>query len=374
MTRSYVDYHVLQTVPPSNVNRDDTGSPKTAIYGGVVRARVSSQAWKRATRKDFEGTLDKSELGVRTKRVIELLTDALAELAPEADEDTRLAAVLEVVKVAKLKVQPSRKEGALPEVGYLVFLSRGQIDALARLAHELVVSGAPAAADQKRAAQAIKDQNSIDLALFGRMIADVSDLNVDASAQVAHALSIHAVANEFDFYTAVDDHKADSEDEDAGAGMIGTVEFNSSTLYRYATVNVEQLSENLGDQEAVRRAVSAFTRSFVKSLPTGKQNTFANRTLPDAVVVTIRDDQPVNWVGAFEAPIEGPSRIGSAADALADHAQSLEQAFGSHRTRTWVVRVGDATAALDALGDRVSFDDLVEAVGAAIVVEGEPVS
>src|SRR5690606_3506822 len=104
---------------------------------------------------------------------------------------------------------------------------------------------------------------SVAIALFGRMVADVADINVDAAVQVAHALSVHRVDNESDYYTAVDDENTDDE---TGAGMIGTVDFNSATLYRYAALGVHQLAATLGEglrddeprTEPVRRAVEAF--------------------------------------------------------------------------------------------------------------------
>ena len=122
---------------------------------------------------------------------------------------------------------------------------------------------------------------------------------MDAACQVAHAISTHAVRNEFDYFTAVDDL---SPEDTAGAGHIGTVEFNSSVLYRYATVNLADLEQNLGPEEALR-ATQAFVEAFVRAMPTGKQNTFANRTLPDVVYIALRTDQPVNLVGAFEKPV-----------------------------------------------------------------------
>lgn len=376
MTSTFVDIHVLQTVPPSNMNRDDTGSPKTAIFGGVRRARVSSQAWKRATRLDFQRSLDAQDLGVRTKRVVELVADEVLRLAPEAPEPPEAvrAAAASVLTAAGIKVQPARKRGAPDESGYLILLSRLQIEALAALASESLRSGS---APNKKAAHAVlKDKNSVDLALFGRMVADVTDLNVDAAAQVAHAISVHAVETEYDYFTAVDDHKHDDAEEDAGAGMIGTVEFNSSTLYRYATVDVAQLAKNLVGDVEVRRGVEAFVRSFVRSLPTGKQNTFANRTLPDAVVVAIREDQPVNLVGAFEKAIVagGGGTVEAAAQALATYAREVMDAYGTSAAATWVVGVGARTAPLEALGKRTTFDALVAAVGETVAARLAPLS
>ena len=135
--------------------------------------------------------------------------------------------------------------------------------------------------------------------------------------------------------------------------MIGTVEFNSATLYRFATIDVDQLRTNLGDGPAVRRAVEAFLRAFITSMPTGKQNTFANRTLPDAVLVKIRETQPINFVGAFEEPVSGGQTIGrlqEAASRLAEYAEDVEAAYGEHAVRSLLVRVGDRTKKLEECG------------------------
>lgn len=368
MTRTIIDTYILQTVPPSNLNRDDTGSPKTAVYGGVRRARVSSQAWKRATRKDFDGLLDRDDLGTRTKRVVELLAERIIEKAHDIPVERAQELAAQVFTALGIKLAAPRKatkDAPLPaEAGYLLFLSALQLDHLAEQAIRADGTDDPLATLKAAGLKKTVDtDHSVDLALFGRMVADSSDLNVDAAAQVAHAISVHPVENEFDYFTAVDDHKAADDEEDAGAGMIGTVEFNSSTLYRYATVDVDRLHDNLGSSDATRRAVEAFVSAFVRSLPTGKQNTFANRTLPDAVVVLVREQQPVNLVGAFEEAITDPARLGRASEKLADYATSVDAAYGTTPVAGWVVRVSDAAAALDTLGERVPLQDAVHALG-----------
>ncbi len=356
-----IDVHVIQSVPPSNLNRDDAGSPKTAVYGGVRRARVSSQAWKRATRRDFEHYLDASEFGVRTKRAMELLGDRIEALQPGIEKDVALAKAKTTLEAAGLKTKAARKaaDGAPELTEYLVFFSNLQLDKLAQLAVEAGDEAVP----PRAAKDVLKGGNSFDLALFGRMVANDADLNVDAACQVAHALSTHAVTNEFDYYTAVDD---ENPEEETGAGMIGTVEFNSATLYRYATVNVAALQENLGHSEATGRAVEAFIRSFVQSMPSGKQNTFANGTLPEAVVVMAREGRAVNLVGAFEDAVtdrDGGFVKGSCRH-LADYAREVDAAYASTPGALWTTRVGDQTAALDALGgERVNLDALVAKVG-----------
>lgn len=370
MARTIVDIHVIQTVPPSNINRDDTGSPKTAVYGGQRRARVSSQAWKRATRDAFESILDRTELGVRTKRVVELLAEEITRQAPDlTDQATDLAVA--VLGSAGIKTSTPRKSKALPESGYLIFFSRRQVSALAELAVRAAHAtddGAVQFAKSETTALANRD-HSVDICLFGRMVAEITDLNVEAAAQVAHALSVHAVDNEYDYFTAVDDHKNADAEEDAGAGMIGTVEFNSSTLYRYATVDIDHLHDNLGDADTTRRAIEAFVRAFVSSMPTGKQNTFANRTLPDAVLVVARDSQSINLVGAFESVVsdqEKGGRIAASIRRLAEHAGELHDAFDERPIAAWSFGVGERIEPLTDIGVRSTFDATVASVGSLV--------
>ncbi|MET7639611.1 type I-E CRISPR-associated protein Cas7/Cse4/CasC [Streptomyces sp. NPDC005438] len=394
MSRTIVDIHVLQTVPPSNLNRDDTGTPKTAVYGGVRRSRVSSQAWKRATRTAFQQLLDPTELGVRTKKVAQLIGDTIRELQPEiaTEESWELArAVVEAGTGSKLAV-PERKKPKKgkdtdaaeeeakplpPESSYLMFLSAQQRRGLAELAVEGrddIAAFLKVKENKERVREIADTRHSVDIALFGRMVADGADINVDASAQVAHAISVHAVENESDYYTAVDD---ENTEEETGAGMIGTVEFNSATLYRYAALDVDRLADNLGqglDEEAdstapVRRAVEAFVRGFVSSLPTGKINTFAHHTPPDAIVVKLRESRPVNFVGAFEEPTmaeSGSGHVRQASERLAEQIADVEEKFGETALATWVVQAGRNTAKLAAVGESVTLDALVEGVGTAV--------
>ena len=301
--RLYVDFHILQTVPPSCINRDDTGSPKTAVYGGVLRARVSSQAWKHAMRAAFAENAQ-LDVGKRTKKAAELVKAQILALAPELDAD----------KLAKKALENAGIKSDDKGTKALFFMSTAQAKALA----ELAVEGS---ADKKQYRDALKAAPSMDMALFGRMVADEPSLNYDAAAQVAHSISTHAVQNEYDYFTAVDDCQAE---DNAGAGHLGTVEYNSSTLYRYATVNVMELAGQLGAAQAAE-TVRAFGEAFLFSMPTGKQNTFANRTLPDAVYVTLREDQPVNLCGAFEraVPRSAQGYAAPSKAALARYAQQM---------------------------------------------------
>ena len=341
--RLYVDFHVLQTVPPSCINRDDTGSPKTAVYGGVTRARVSSQAWKHAMRQAFveESLLDDADVGSRTKKVAELVEKEIVALAPDAD----------AAKLAKKALDNAGIKNDEKGTKALFFMSQAQAKALA----EAAVAGST---DKKEYKDALKKAPSADMALFGRMVADDPSLNYDAAAQVAHSISIHAVQNEYDYFTAVDDCAAE---DNAGAGHLGTVEYNSATLYRYAAVNVLELVQHLGKEKAAA-VVRSFGEAFIRSMPTGKQNTFANRTLPDAVYVAIREDQPVNLCGAFERAV-GRSAEGYAEPskrALQAYAQKLYATYGTP-AQGFVVGTG-----LEQLGEAQPLQTMLEALEAAV--------
>lgn len=350
----YVDLHVIQTVPPSCVNRDDTGSPKTAVYGGAVRARVSSQSWKRAMRLQFKEQLPEGEVGTRTKQVAKLIAEKIAEIGTvPAGKEVQLAEkVLETAGVKSKK----NKDGA-SETGALFFISEAQIEALARIAAEHP-DGKYDKTDKAACQKALKDAPAIDIALFGRMVADDPSLNFDAAAQVAHAISTHSVHNEYDYFTAVDDC---APEDNAGAGHLGTVEYNSSTLYRYATVNVTELKKSLGADTP--RAVRSFAEAFISSMPTGKQNTFANRTRPDAVYVAIRHDQPVNMAGAFENPVKAGQAgyVDASIERLISYAEETYQDFVAEPDVELAVG-----SKLEDLTDTVSLSELLDELEASI--------
>ncbi|TNM38289.1 type I-E CRISPR-associated protein Cas7/Cse4/CasC [Nocardioides albidus] len=361
---TFIDIHVLQTVPSSNINRDDTGRPKTGIFGGFTRARVSSQAWKRATRKDFARYLPDAERGVRTRRIIADLTEQIRAIDDSIAQDEAIELAKSVMGAAGIKFKAARKKKGEEEGDpfdlseYLLFVSNQQIENLARLA----VDSRGGSIDKAAAKAAIDTDHGIEVALFGRMVADDASINVDAAVQVAHALSTHAVEPEYDYYTAVDDRNTDA---DPAAGMIGVIEFNSSTLYRYATINLDQLHENLGDLELETRAAEAFIRSFVVSMPTGKQNTFANGTLPEAVVVQLRDGRPVNLVGAFEDPVR-PDDNGAistqSALRLAKRAAEIDACYSMEPSASFVLAGNDAVReVLGSTGEVLGLEPLVAA-------------
>ncbi len=371
----YVDLHVIQSVPPSCLNRDDAGSPKQAVYGGARRARVSSQAWKRATRLAFrdELAIPQTKLGVRTKRISSLLADRLqARTGIDAEAAGRLSTAL----LQDLNVSEGKNAG---ETAYLLFFGRAQLEAIVDLVtprvEELVAlagDALPKAVADLPVRKTLATGHPIDVALFGRMVADLSTLNVDAAAQVAHAISTHAAEIEFDYFTAVDDEPRPDR-EDAGASMIGTVEFTSATLYRYATVGMHQLRDNLGgDDDAAVQALSVFIHAFARSMPTGHQNTFAHRTMPSLVSAVVRQDQPVNLVSAFEKPVR--SSDGLVAESSVRLAKELTKASKRWGATPVLVATAydnpedisrdNAEQLREAFGSPLGIDEVIQAVEA----------
>ncbi len=316
-----IELHAIQSFAPANLNRDDTGAPKDCTFGGVRRARVSSQSWKRAIRVAFRDEVAGLPTGTRTKRahqeIVERLTSADPEM--EAQRARHLAAVVLEAEPFGLNVRAADDEGAV-KTAQLIFFRDRDLDLLADIARDYAeeLSGLPSSLSEEKAQpklgrEAAKRVRSamtepgaaLDVALFGRMIAELPEGNVDASCQVAHAIGTHRLASEFDYYTAVDDLKPDDTE---GADMIGTIQFNASCLYRYAALDVDQLASNLGgahDGRALPSAVEAFARAFVTAIPTGKQNTFAARNPPSSVLAVRRAAGAWNLANAFVAPVDG---------------------------------------------------------------------
>lgn len=358
----FIDMYAIQNVPPSNINRDDTGSPKTAYVGGTLRARVSSQAWKRAMREMFPTVLDADQLGYRTKNAVMLIAEAIRERRADlADEAEDLAE--SVLTATGVKVKSSDRAGA--DYGskvseYLIFIARREIDKMAELAISAHDAGNDVAKMKKEVGKIFHGPQAIDIALFGRMLANAPDLNTDASAQVAHAISVDQITPEYDYFTAVDDC---ASDDNAGAAMLDTVGFNSSTLYRYATVNVDALNAQLMDPDATVAGVAAFATSFIRSMPTGKQNTFANRTLPEDIVVVVRDSQPINVSDAFENPVSRKSDVSISRQAvlrLAARLDDIRVNYGEEPVKAWAVVSGGPVERLDGWCELVTLPQLLD--------------
>lgn len=370
--RLYVDIHVLQTVPPSCINRDDTGSPKTAVYGGTTRARVSSQCWKRAARLMMreQTALEVDDFGNRTKALKQEIAKAICTLdvgvtmedaEKLAIETVNLASSTPIITQKAVKAKAGKSDmdetkDAEAKNEALFFITPRQVHAAAKLA--LAWRQDNLKPTKKDVQNALSLNTGIDIALFGRMVAQAPELNADACVQVAHSISTHKSVIEYDYFTAVDDLPLDTAKRTA---HIDTVEFDSATLYRYATVAVHELRGQLGGIATL--AAAEFVRAFVLSMPTGKQNTFANRTLPDAILITVRDDQPVNLVGAFEQPVttEGGGYAAASAIRLTEHANSVYEDFAGAPLLTLT-----CGKALRDVEEHVSFPDLIERLTKAL--------
>lgn len=385
--KTLVEIHVLQNFAPSNLNRDDTGAPKDAFFGGTRRGRISSQCDKRAVRQYFEemmraGLFTTDELAVRTKRIYQAVSDALADKRDPVEVRAKTERALSYVKL---------KAGDKGKTQYLLFLGRREIAALADtidrnwdLIEESQEPEANESTGKKKtkskkdvagsAPKAVKDQieavfnggKAVDVALFGRMLADMPEKNQHAACQVAHAISTHAVEREFDFYTAVDDLKPE---DTAGADMMGTVEFNSACYYRYAVIDWEKLLANLqGDRELATKGLRAFLQGFVLAEPTGKQNSFAAHNPPEFVAVSVcHDATPRNLANAFETAIRATPRESltrKSAEALAGKARVLENAY-PRKGKTHVLNLAQADVG-DMGTTRDSLDALIAAVLSAV--------
>jgi CRISPR system Cascade subunit CasC len=370
--KTVVEIHVLQNFAPSNLNRDDTGAPKDAWFGGTRRARVSSQCSKRAVREYFR-LQNAHWVASRTKRLVDELSSRMVKrLAEQNDVDA--AAVSKAVATAvgclgsskKVKVDKDRKTDVL------LFISPKEIDALS----DAIYKHIKALGTEKIPDAVVKDLNSaldddesrsrlsVDVALFGRMLAVMPEKNQYAACQVAHAISTHAVEREFDFYTAVDDLKPE---DTTGADMMGTVEFNSACFYRYATVDWDKLNENLqGDGDLPVKGLRAFLEGFVVAEPTGKQNSFAAHNAPEFVLILVRrDTAPRNLANAFETAVRARENLTKvSAEKLIDKAVALQQAYGG-KSDAWALSLVDASVDGYAL-KKDSLPELLDAVMANV--------
>lgn len=311
----FVEVHAIQNFAPSNLNRDDTGNPKDCEFGGYRRARISSQCLKRAIRLSpvFARTTG-VDVGTRTKWLIErCLRPPLVAAGKPDDQVTEILTAFVPEFASKL----DSKSGDDHKTAVLLYLGQSELDNIVRALldnWESLPTGA------KKLANALvkehKGQTSVpDIALFGRMLAEKPELALDAACQMAHAISTHRVAMEMDFYTAVDDLKAD---DTAGAGMMGFTGFNSACFYRYARLDWAQLMENLKDAGLARRTVEGFLRAMVAAVPSGKQNTFAANCPPNFLLAVVRQDG-MGWslANAFEKPVHPRGDSGLVAPSVA---------------------------------------------------------
>ena len=362
-----LELHLIQNFAPSNLNRSDTGSPKDCTFGGFRRARISSQCFKRAMRDYFRKNFAmQNNLAERSTRLVEELASQIETVGKDKTEAKRIVETA----FAGVGLKMSSKD---PEkTQYLLFLGRDEIKSIAEIClanYDALLAVAPPdttdmnAKEAKKAAKGnvpevskalqkvLDGGKASDLALFGRMLADLPDKNRDASSQVAHAISTHKVGMEFDFFTAVDDLKPE---DTAGSDHLGTVEFNSACFYRYANVNVEKLKENLQDDEELTKAtVEAFIRSAIEAIPTGKQNSFATHEKPNFVLAVVRDSGFSSLSNAFETPAKEEEwndeskmmregLVRNSIEKLAKHWASVSGVYGDNSKAKNLVKTADA--------------------------------
>lgn len=326
-----IELHILQSFPVSCLNRDDVGSPKTAVFGGVNRARLSSQSLKRAIREYAQDNLPDARFGgERTKLIVQPLANALQKHGV-SDPPVALEHAQHIAdKLAKLDAKAEE-----PKVGTLTFLAPSEIDSIAHQVAGLLQTNPKSKDYEKNLDKFCKAAGLLDgadIAIFGRMAASLPSLTLEGAAMFSHALSTHKADNDLDFYSAVDDRKP--KDDDAGAGMIGTLEFSSAVYYRYAALNLDLLAD--GDHLARlsvderRKVVDAFIRATLMAVPGARKNSMNAHTLPGCVLGTYKSaGQPVQLINAFETPVRPRSGLLDASiEAMKSHHAKLKETWG----------------------------------------------
>ena len=320
--RLYLDVHALQVLPPSCVNRDDTNTPKICIYGGKVRARVSSQCWKRAARM-YMKEHELEDIGVRTRKFKNLVEKELTLSYSFTEEEAQKAAeaALKISNVA------SDREDAK---AVIAFFSKLEIAAFAKAIAERkndILSKKPSKEVTDLLVDAVRNNPSTDILLFGRMFAGDSSLNYDAACQVAHAISVNEAKTEYDYFAAVDDIP---DETNSGSAFLDTKQFTDPILYRYANVNLSDTSELVRfDKDNAAKAARDFVEAFVLSMPTGSGNGYANATLPEYVVVALRDDMPVSFAPAFIKTVTGDDYEISAENKMQEYSDKISANYGA---------------------------------------------
>ena len=372
------EIHMLKNYPPTNLNRDDTGAPKTCLFGGVMRGRVSSQCLKRSwrTSPSFRAEIGDENLGIRTRKLPVLVAEKL--IAMGVSQEFADAIQPRLTGIGNKEGKETKDGNATAQV---IFYAKEDITAVAETVKELLDKCKSVKDVQKLKAKDIQAAVSgadvrpvtLDIALFGRMVTSDAFRDVEASMQVAHAISTNKVSVESDYFTAMDDMLSGSSMDELGAAMIGDVDFNSSCYYVYASVDTDALAENLkyadNADEIVRKAIPALLRAMAFTDPSGKQNSFAGHVLPSVVMVECKEKKiPTSMVNAFVEPVgKGGDLVKRSAEKLADEVDMTARNFGLEvKERLWFcvdkydVKPETATKVC------ATFPELVEAVAASL--------
>ena len=332
-----IEIHMLKNYPPVNLNRDDSGAPKTCFFGGVQRGRISSQCLKRSWRNS-DTFHELESFGIRTRNMPAIVGKRLEELGIARDFVDE--AVKKLTGIANKDGTPNKKGNITSQI---VIYSQEEIERIAQAVKAAIeedgdikkfTKRTPKEFDKLRSC-AVDKPVSADIALFGRMVTSPYLADVDAAMQVAHAISTHAVNRESDYFTAVDDLIGNSED-DSGAGMIGDVDYNSCCYYEYASIDTDILRENLKNSEdrdeLIAKLIPALLKTMAYTNPSGKQNTFAGQVLPDMVMVECKKDKiPLSYVNAFEEPVSAwgsqPNLVKTSMKKFAEHVDCMDNAY-----------------------------------------------
>jgi len=346
----FVQLHLLTNYPPSNLNRDDTGRPKSALVGDATRLRVSSQSQKRAWRTSdaFEISLA-GHLGTRTKRIGKEAFDAL-KLAGVVDKAARDWAKSIASCFGKIKSEKKTENDEDLEIEQLAHISpeeRAAVDALVQLCAE---RGSEPAKEELSLLR--KPRKAVDIAMFGRMLADSPEFNMEAAVQVSHAITVHKSAVEDDYFSAIDDLNRG----ESGASHIGERGYGAGLFYLYICINRELLKENLGGDEALAaKALDALIQAVTKVSPTGMQNSFASRAYASYVLAEKGDQQPRSLVQAFLKPVkpfEDEDMLEKAVKAIEKRRDNFDTVYGACADARYTLNVD---AGEGRLSDLVTF-------------------
>ena len=345
------EIHMLKNYPPVNLNRDDSGAPKSCIFGGVARGRVSSQCLKRSWRTSplLAEAVGAENLGARTRKLPELAAAKLADMGVSQEYIDIL-----LPKLSGFGNKEGKENGKGNYTAQVVFYAPEDIVAVAEAVKEKLDACASAKAVKALKAKDLQDAVNgaevrpvtLDMALFGRMVTSNAFRDVEASMQVAHAISTNKLNMESDYFTAMDDLLSGDTMEESGSGMIGETDYNASCYYIYASLDTDILRENLKytpDSEAlICKAIPALIRTMALTNPSGKQNSFAGNVLPSAILVECKEEKvPVSMVNAFAKPVkpekdnDGDLILGSI-QRLCTEVDSIQRSFGlSVSRRLW---------------------------------------
>ncbi|NLX49004.1 MAG: type I-E CRISPR-associated protein Cas7/Cse4/CasC [Methanospirillum sp.] len=345
---TFVQLHMLVSYPPSNLNRDDLGRPKTAVMGGAQRIRVSSQSLKRAWRMSpvFDAGLA-GHRGVRTKEmgtnihrsfttglplsaILNGDEGAAPAFAPLDEKRARewgraIAAVFGKLKEAKKGADGAKQPDSL-EIEQLAHFSPEEIAAIeALVARSATEKTAPTDEDLK---SLFRRHTAADIAMFGRMLAANPKFNTEAAVQVAHAITVHEAAVEDDFFTAVDD--LNRGDEDVGAGHMGETEFAAGLFYLYVCIDRDLLVENLqGDEALAKASLASLLEAAATISPTGKQNSFGSRAYASYILAEKGSRQPRSLSVAFLSPVrDRDDLLGASIARLEETRAMMEKVYG----------------------------------------------